>query len=141
LTIHYPYTINNTMASWKGAFSLLLALIYLPAASLCLMERAGWFSYDDCCASDSQDASSSNSSGHMACCSLASATYKLDDSPAIKIAVTVAVPVLLVDVTPLVHEPDPAEIIPVSTSPPELPACWQFSFRAALPARAPSFVS
>jgi hypothetical protein len=38
-------------------------------------------------------------------------------------------------------EPHPSGLAPPGTAPPQLSRCWQFSFRAALAARAPTLIS
>ncbi len=75
------------------------------------------------------------------CCSVEKSHYKSD-----QFRVKVQTPELLpVDVALLfdVVSALPAEVSVgiLNTGPPELSSTWQFSFRTALPARAPSFVS
>ena len=119
---------------YSVAASVLLA-IWLPATSLCLLERANWLSNDECCPSSSEQAPTKDGNN---CCVLASAPYKAGDTrPIAPLAIllsffTVAEPLAALD-EPL----HPA----LSLSPPDLPNTWQFSFRTALPPRAPSLVS
>lgn len=130
------------MTKSKQILLLLLAFVYLPAASLCFVERAGFLQVDDCCSSSSHANSQSEpaASDHTACCLLASPTYKLADDPQGRFGHLVSDFFTPADLVALVAAEDrpPEEVVPISASPPELPGCWQFYFRTALPPRAPS---
>jgi hypothetical protein len=112
---------------------LLLAL-WMPAASLCLMENAGWLTKNDgCCESQSSEMSP--------CCALASASYKMDDS-GLATAPAAQPLVLLSDLANLNSVPQQfVRAAAWGVSPPELQSSWQFCARAAANPRAPSFVS
>jgi hypothetical protein len=112
---------------------LLLAL-WMPAASLCLMENAGWLAKNDgCCESRSSEMSP--------CCALASASYKMDDS-GLATAPAAQPLVLLSDLAKLNSVPQQfIRAAACGVSPPELRSSWQFCARAAPNPRAPSSVS
>jgi hypothetical protein len=117
------------------ALGLLLA--WMPATSLCFIERAGWLANDDCCSSSSSKAPPNNTT----CCALASAGYKphvyerlTPERPGFVLAT------VFTFVGPHERVAEPASVAE-APSPPELPRSWQFSSRAALPPRAPSLAS
>ena len=62
----------------KKAGGWLLLVIWLPATSLCLVERAGWMANDDCCPSSASKPVPAEPSSDPTCCTLASASYKAD---------------------------------------------------------------
>jgi hypothetical protein len=53
-----------------------LLLLWTPATSLCLIQRTGWPSHDDCCPSSSAKTPPCKPASESACCALASATCK-----------------------------------------------------------------
>lgn len=118
--------------------AMVMLAAWMPAASLCLAECAGLVERGDCCADES--GGKSDSAAHP-CCFLASGLYKSHDSQTLVTAPHALATAQLpspISVTPAsgnVASPLPA------VSPPDLPVTWQFSFRAALPPRAPSFAS
>jgi hypothetical protein len=118
-----------------------LLLLWMPATSLCLIERTGWLAHDDCCPSSSAKTPPCKPSNESPCCALASASYKSHFHE--RLTPKAPVFVLLAIVTAA----DPDEWLTLSAfvsetpSPLELPTTWQFSLRTALPPRAPSFVS
>ena len=127
---------------WKALIALLLAMCYLPATAHCLLEQAGWFADSDGCCEDStptEDSSSNPPSCVGGCCGIERDNYSTTSrNPAL-----VFFPAELATSTLLVSSDElpPAKILPIDTSPPDLPQAWQFSFRTALPPRAPSLVS
>ena len=125
----------------KTLVGLVLLAAWLPATSLCLIERAGWLAYDDCCPSSSPKSQDNDPSRETTCCALASAPYKADNDDGIKISAPTTAVLPSVDLTTPHDAPGAPKSAPVSPSPPELPTSWQFTFRTALPPRAPSFVS
>ena len=124
----------KTMVGW------VLLLVWLPATSLCLIERAGWLADDECCPSAAPKTTPSKPCSDSVCCTLASATYKADEDqqPHVAAPLVAWVP----GIEDLIVDPDP---VPVAghlgdLGPPELRTTWQFTFRTALPPRAPSFI-
>lgn len=118
-----------------------LLVLWIPATSLCLLEIAGWLSNDGCCPSGSAGSPGSEPSDESPCCLLASGSYKANDEE------RAIAPTPLVAFLSVLNFFEPAERTDepqrngFEPSPPELLAGWQFSSRAALPPRAPSFVS
>lgn len=120
---------------------MMMLALWLPATSLCLVERAGWISNDDCCPSSSEKTPSSQPSSHSACCTLVSGSYKVVDHQSVTTISPVVVAVLLTRLGGFALLADASFVVPRTAIPPDLPVSWQFSFRTALPPRAPSFVS
>lgn len=118
--------------------ALVMLAAWMPAASLCLAECAGFVERGDCCPDESSG--DANAAAHS-CCLLASGSYKSDTHPPLVVApyafVTAQVPSMILDAPPSAESVQPSP----SSSPPDLPVSWQFSFRAALPPRAPSLAS
>ena len=75
------------------------------------------------------------------CCTLASGSYKVDDNQRVTTISPVVAVVLLADLSELASLADAPPAVVRTAIPPELSVSWQFSFRTALPPRAPSFVS
>ncbi len=112
---------------------LVLAVLWMPIVSHCAWENVPALQFFKC-ATDTPEKSDCGDDG---CAQLETATYKVADT-------STAVPVLLLMLSiPVTFvERLPAEqLSPVTAAPPEVPAGWQFSFRTALPPRAPSLVS
>ena len=125
---------------WRATIALLLALLYLPATGHCLLETAGLLpSGGDCCEQTSSPDGSSTIPCVYGCCP---SEYAVHFSPANDgvLLLVAEVPVVVV-VLPLEVLPQRSLVVPPESSPPDLPTGWQFSFRTALPPRAPSFVS
>lgn len=118
---------------------LLLLLLWLPATSLCLIERTGWLGHDDCCPSSTK-APSEQPANKTPCCELASATYK---PTSYEQRAGRLVPPLVADLTfapPQVSAAGPPPFFETSY-PASFLARSQFSLRTALPPRAPPFTS
>jgi hypothetical protein len=118
--------------------AMVMLALWLPAASLCLAECAGFIERGDCCPDESS--SHTDAAAHP-CCLLASGNYKSNTHRTLVVApdasATAQVPSMTLDAPPSAESVPPSP----SPSPPDLPVPWQFSFRAALSPRAPSFAS
>ena len=113
--------------------SLVLAVLWVPVTSHCAWENVSGLQFFKC-ATDTPENSDCDGDG---CAQLEKATYKTSDPQ-----VTPSLPLLTLLFRVLVIEPAVSEESVLATAPPpEIPAGWQFSFRTALPPRAPSFVS
>lgn len=137
----------------KQIVVLLLVAIWLPASSHALLEHAGFIHHehehnhepasDAHHHTDSDGQHEHNANNHAAAdglCMLASGKVHVPTP------VFVATPgwLLVALLTPSADANGMAlhsGLSPPGTSPPELSQIWQFSFRAALPARAPSLAS
>jgi hypothetical protein len=118
--------------------AVVMLAAWMPAASLCLAECAGLVERGDCCADES--GGKSDAAAHP-CCFLASGLYKSHDNqtfvtaPDALATAQVLSPISVAPSSSVLASPPP------TVSPPDLPVTWQFSFRAALPPRAPSLAS
>jgi hypothetical protein len=125
----------------KTVVALVLALVWLPAVSCCLIDASGWLGKQDCCSKEHSHSVPDPGNCDKPCGALASATYLLQQDELLLLA---PVSVVLFDCAfALMEVQRPAGIgrhLP-ATAPPELAGHWQFSFRTALSPRAPSFAS
>lgn len=125
----------------KTVVAVLLALVWLPAVSCCLIDASGLLGKQDCCSKEHSHPASGPGNCDQPCGVLASASYLPQQSQLLVVA-PIGVP-LLDTAFPLIEIHRPAGVgreLP-STAPPELAGHWQFSFRTALAPRAPSFAS
>ena len=129
------------MIRLRTIVSLLLAAFWLPASSHPLLEYAGLIhghhADHDVDSSGSHEHNSDNHEAADGKCAL-SLTYVRVPLPD-----AVAVPMLIGALgwnwmSELHVEPQPSGLAPPGTAPPQPSHGWQFSFRTALPARAPS---
>ncbi|MCI0539428.1 MAG: hypothetical protein L0Z50_29820 [Verrucomicrobiales bacterium] len=118
-----------------------LLVMWIPATSLCLLETAGWLASDGCCPSSSGGTPASEPTSDSPCCLLASGSYKANDEEHSSIAAPLFAFLSVLNLFEPAERTDEAQLIAFEPPPPELVAGWQFSSRAALPPRAPSFVS
>lgn len=117
-----------------------LAAFWLVLGFHCLLEALPGFDFLRCAAVEGQPTDDAQPCGTDACQSVEGGQVLFRSE-------------LLVLVTPmpsLCHEPGlvadillppQASRVVLTAAPPDLPTCWQFSWRTALPARAPSFSS
>lgn len=128
----------------KTIVSLLLAAVWLPASSHALLEHFELIhqvhaDHD----ADSDGSHEHDADNHEAAdgrCALSSTHVSVPQPNA------VALPMLFcalgLDWASELHvEPQPSGLAPPGTAPPQFSHRWQFSFRTALPARAPSLIS
>ena len=128
----------------KTIVSLLLVTVWLPASSHALLEHFEWIHQ----VHGDHDADSGGSNEHDTDNHEATDGHCALSSTHVSVSVpdTVASPFLLTTLglewaSELHAEPHPSGLAPPGTAPPLLSHCWQFSFRTALPARAPSLIS
>jgi hypothetical protein len=118
--------------------AVLLLALWVPVTMHCELEAAVQSSLLQCCCGDESAQRPANCADNV-CSSVETGFYKVEENenaiaPVLVFAVFVADIFDLPTPEPALHpatpEPDP---------PPELPRSWQFSYRAALSPRAPSF--
>ena len=125
----------------KATVALMLALVWLPAVSCCLIDASGLLGKQDCCSKEHSQSTPGPGNCDKPCGALASASYLPQQSHLLVIA-PIGVPLfdsafLLLEI----HRPAGVGRELPATAPPELAGHWQFSFRTALAPRAPSFAS
>src|SRR4029434_7891904 len=111
-----------------------LLVIWIPATSFCLVEKAGFVVSNGCC----DDSGSTDSSP---CCKLPSPSYKTDDNYRVAAILLLAEFITPVDLQDCDFESSGNRHIHADVSPPELCHTWQFCVRAAASPRAPSSAS
>jgi hypothetical protein len=124
----------------KAVVALVLALVWLPAVSCCLIDASGLLVKQECC---SKEHSHSGGPGNCdkPCGALASAYYLPQQSQMLVMA-PIGVPLFDSAISLIeIHRPAGVGRELPATAPPELAGHWQFSFRTALAPRAPSFAS
>lgn len=130
-----------TVQRIKTVVAVLLALVWLPAVSCCLIDASGLLGKQDCCSKEHSHPTSGPGNCDKPCGALASASYLPQQSQLLLIA-PIGVPLFdcafsLIEI----HRPAGVGRAFPATAPPELAGHWQFSFRTALAPRAPSFAS
>ena len=125
----------------KAAVALVLALVWLPAASCCLIDASGLLGKPDCCSGDHSKPVSVPGNCDKPCAALASATFLPQQAYPVVFAPDSVWLFTLNDSLPEIQRPAGANRDLPATAPPEVAGHWQFSFRTALAPRAPSFVS
>jgi len=133
------------MRTIKTTLTVLLAIIWLPVSSHCLLvESVAAFEFLACCTHSDQAEPAEHHEADCAtdvCSDIETAKYKSSvsriDVPARETRICFAPPPLL-EAHPLSTTVDPC---PAHTDHSKLLVTWQFSSRTALPARAPSLVS
>ena len=129
------------MSRLKTVIAAVLAGVYPLLAAYCLLEMAGVVVAVDCCAETSSHGQSEKSAcGGYGCCPIEYAAYSSHDSGVVDFNVPQADEVVFTIVLLPEHSAE-VPITQLEQPPPEILKSWQFSFRAALLARAPSIVS
>lgn len=124
----------------KGIVTMLLLAIWLPATSHSLLELSGLIHQEHHVAGDADSDSDHDHDVADGVCAMVSAATPL-------IKVTSSTPLFYfaaypaVDFSAIDQQSQSLPLNGLGTSPPLLPSSWQFIHRAAIPARAPSFVS
>jgi hypothetical protein len=117
---------------------MVLALVWLPAVSCCLIDASGLLGKQDCCSKEDSRSVPGPGNCEKPCGALASATYLSQQDHVVIVAP--------LDVPPFDVASSPVEVHQLArigrhfpaTAPPQLAGHWQFSFRTALAPRAPS---
>ena len=131
------------MRTLRTVIVALLALAWVPLTSHCILESIPGLEFLRC-ACDTQLTSTSSRGDPCqddGCCAVESAQYQSPrQQDLIPIVVFAILPAeVFVVLGPSL--PPKVSLGIVTSAPPDLPASWQFSFRTALPVRAPSFIS
>jgi hypothetical protein len=116
-----------------------LALYYVLAMAHCPLEQASFFGESRCSDGFGQQQEGQTAPCEDGCCPLESSNHFSRQKTGHDIPVVASSGFVLytleADLAQKAAPPSP------TGPPPELPKIWQFSFRTALPPRAPSFVS
>lgn len=120
--------------------AIVMALLYLPASGYCLLEKTGLVTPVDCCAEGTSHDQNEQTPCDYGCCPIEYAVYSSFDSGAADLAVPPADVIFLAAVL-LPELPVEVPVVQLERQPPDISKSWQFSFRTALPPRAPSLLS
>jgi hypothetical protein len=120
----------------RTLFVLVLAALWLPATSHCALESAALIA-SHCCESGSHDEPAHDAGGDL-CCAWESSFVSQPAGTALVKAPFLACECLLCCSKFLLPSFVPAESVPTAPRPADWLAIWQFEYRAAPPARAPS---
>ena len=128
------------------AVVLALLALWVPASSHALLEHAGWIHHHEEDADHGHDHDSDHGpakgTDHDAADGICRVETGSLDVPGPKICYAwVLGDFALCGLSFLAEEPDYSGPSPPGTAPPEIRVSWQFSYRAALPIRAPSLLS
>lgn len=125
---------------------MILALLWAPVTSHCLLERLPGFEFLSCCQHDESD----RTAGHEqedcsgdSCAVVEDGFYKIQDNGDAVPAPTLTIAFLLEVLSEqrLAANDSSGDVLRAALPPPTLQACWRFSYRAAVPVRAPSFLA
>ena len=120
--------------------TLVMVALWGLATWHCNLELMPGLEFLSCCQHPDTAPHQDNDCDEDGCAVVESGLYKLEEqaasAPIPSLVLSVLLP-LWEATAPSVHPP----VESLSSAPPELPRIWQFSFRTALPPRAPSFVS
>src|SRR5688572_16653202 len=124
---------------WGRAFTAIVLLaVWLPATTRCFLEKAQLLeARDDCCAESSSPNPCQNQS-ESSCCELAEGNYRSGSVEVILPIPEVPLPATSATELKLCDPPPPTR---ASDDVLHLQSSWQFTQRAAPPARAPSSAS
>lgn len=121
--------------------AMLLLALWVPVTMHCELEILPSFSFFQWCCGGDAAPEQDHGCNQDFCSAVESGFYKIEDNPTVTPALML---VLAFAAWDWVAEP-PADtaldLLPASSAPPELPQSWQFSYRMALPPRAPSFIA
>ena len=136
-----PTAIFFAVRRLTQSVAVLLLALWVPATMHCALETVPGFSFLQWCCAGNEAPLPDHDCSQDSCGAVESGFYKIEDNPTVAPAVAL---LLAFAGWECVAEP-PAEFAPhfapVSSAPLELPRCWQFSYRTALPPRAPSLVA
>jgi hypothetical protein len=134
----------GTVRAWRTIFAVGIATLWVAAGVHCRLEILPGFEFLACCEQPKAEKSPAQHEKDCrgdACAAIEQGLYKSAPSQQAPIKP------LLASVAWLVPLPDAGRLSApdfpnqFACAPPELPRLWRFSQRAALPPRAPSFVS
>jgi hypothetical protein len=117
--------------------ALLLLVLWVPVSMHCTLETMPPFSFLQCCCGEAEGQQQAGDCEEDVCGAVESGFYKIEDNPTLAPDLAMML-VLATDWVAEALSAPPSQIEVPSAAPPELPRVWQFSYRTALPPRAPS---
>ena len=129
------------MKSLRTLLTVLLVAVWPLATSHCSFEQLPGFDFLACGEEPAPESHQENDCETDSCASVESGFYKTEDShPTVPTPPLISSELLTTALSDANQFAAPSAIH-FDGAPPELSRLWQFSFRTALPPRAPSFVS
>ena len=131
-----------TDVKWLKTMTVLTMLaLWLPATNHCRLEQIPGLSFLVCCDHEAAAPHQDNDCDTDGCAQFENGLYKVDDARAVAVVPAFVGAVFLLPTVEQTPPPPPLLSDFSTVASPELPGTWQFSFRTALPPRAPSFAS
>ena len=119
------------------AVALVLLALWVPVTAHCKLETLSGLDFLACLEHEDSVPHQDSDCKDDVCASVESGNYRVEDNPPLILPPLVISAPLGIDW--LAEEPRPESAISATSfPPPELPRLWQFSYRTALPPRAPS---
>jgi hypothetical protein len=133
--------INMSVQFFKAMLAILLALAWAPLTAHCQIESLVGLGLLSCQSAGEAPAPNGSHCDDSSCCAWESGQCSLPQNQPSHVVWLIAVALTVVPFA--LHNSPPADagMEILTTAPPEITRIWQFSFRAALPVRAPTFPS
>ncbi len=135
----HPASLSPEMRWNFKVMAAVLALLWLPLSSHCTWEHLPGLELFSCHTEAEPAPHQDDDCQSDGCAAVESGSYKIEEQP-FTIPAQLLVP-CIVQLLPSVVTPSLHDGAAPASPPPELSCNWQFTFRAAAPPRAPSFVS
>jgi hypothetical protein len=135
-------SILTPVKSCRTLLTLLLVALWPLATSHCNLEQLASLEFLACAdATTTTSPHQDNDCETDSCASVESGFYKTEDGQQVVPTPPLIPSAFLTAIMLEAAQPTASQSIILDSAPPGLPQHWQFSFRTALPPRAPSFVS
>jgi len=139
---HFPLMrILTPVKSLRTLLTLLLVALWPLVTSHCDLEQLPGLEFLTCADAAATTAHKDDACETDSCASIESGFYKTEDGRQVVPTPPLVPSAFLTAILQQAAQPSATTSIVLDSVPPELPKVWQFSFRTALPPRAPSFVS
>ena len=125
----------------KTVMILVLVTLWVMASNHCRLEHIPALAFMTCCDHDDSAGSQDKDCEADGCAAVENQLYKADTSQRVTPAPTVLLTHFLSPVLAELLAPAASSHVLPDAAPMELPRVWQFSYRTALPPRAPSLAS
>ena len=126
---------------WKRILAGALVVLWVPMTMHCSLESSlPGMEFLACCPDEEGAPHQDSDCEDDACAVVESGSYKTENNR-VAVPTPTLVPALFLTPLPSLDAIPAVDLVAFDASPPELRTTWQFSFRAALRPRAPSFVS
>ena len=125
----------------KTCFVLLLTLVWAAAANHCKLEQIPGLSFLSCCTHEESGPHEDDDCQKDSCATVETQLYKAERTQNSAPAPDLLIPQFLNTLLVELAQPQPTLCVLPDAAPSFLPRVWQFSYRTALPPRAPSILS